>query len=69
MRGYKDTRLPMVINIIAFWVLAFPLAYLATVTYELAPAYTWGAFVVGLGAAAILLSWRYARLSRNYLGT
>ena len=47
--------------------LAFPLAYLATVAYRLAPAYTWAAFVVGLGAAAILLSWRYARLSRNYL--
>jgi MATE family multidrug resistance protein len=67
LRGYKDTRLPMIINIIAYWVLAFPLAYLATVTYKLAPAYTWGAFVVGLGASAILLSWRYARLSRNYL--
>ena len=67
LRGYKDTRLPMVINIIAYWVLAFPLAYLATVTYRLAPAYTWGAFVIGLGASAILLSWRYARVSRGYL--
>jgi MATE family multidrug resistance protein len=67
LRGFKDTRLPMVINIIAYWVLAFPLAYLATVTYRLAPAYTWAAFVVGLGAAAILLSWRYVRLSRRYL--
>ena len=67
LRGFKDTRMPMVINIIAYWVLAFPLAYVATVTYRLAPAYTWAAFVVGLGAAAILLSWRYARLSRNYL--
>jgi MATE family multidrug resistance protein len=67
LRGYKDTRVPMVINIVAYWVLAFPLAYLATVTWQLAPAYTWGAFVVGLGASAILLSWRYARLSRNFL--
>jgi MATE family multidrug resistance protein len=67
LRGYKDTRLPMVINIIAYWVLAFPLAYLATVTYKLAPAYTWGAFVIGLGASAILLAWRYARVSRSYL--
>jgi MATE family multidrug resistance protein len=67
LRGYKDTRVPMVINIVAYWVLAFPLAYLATVTWQLEPAYTWGAFVVGLGASAILLSWRYARLSRNFL--
>ncbi len=67
LRGYKDTRVPMIINIVAYWILAFPLAYLATVTYKLAPAYTWGAFVVGLGASAILLSWRYARLSRREL--
>ena len=46
LRGYKDTRIPMIINIIAYWVLAFPLAYLATVTYQMPPAYTWGAFVV-----------------------
>ncbi len=57
----------MVINIVAYWVLAFPLAYLATVTYRLAPAYTWGGFVIGLSAAAILLTWRYARVSRDYL--
>jgi MATE family multidrug resistance protein len=67
LRGFKDTRMPMLINIVAYWVLAFPLAYLATVTYRLAPAYTWAAFVVGLGAAAILLSWRYVRLSRKYV--
>jgi len=67
LRGYKDTRFPMAINIFAYWVVAFPMAYLATVTYQLAPAHIWGAFVIGLGASAILLSWRYARLSRGYL--
>ncbi len=67
LRGYKDTRVPMFINIVAYWVIAFPLAYLATVTYRLAPAYTWGGFVVGLSVAAVLLTWRYARVSRKYL--
>ena len=67
LRGYKDTRMPMAINIVAYWVLAFPLAYLATVTYRLAPAYTWGGFVLGLSVAAVLLTWRYARVSRKYL--
>jgi MATE family multidrug resistance protein len=67
LRGYKDTRIPMLINIVAYWVLAFPLAYLATVTYKLAPAYTWGGFVIGLGTAALLLTWRYSRVSKNYL--
>jgi MATE family multidrug resistance protein len=67
LRGYKDTRLPMVINIFSYWVLAFPLAYLAAVTYKLAPVYTWSAFIVGLSAAALLLAWRYMRLSSAQL--
>jgi MATE family multidrug resistance protein len=67
LRGYKDTRLPMLINTFAYWVLAFPLAYLAAVTYELPPNYIWGGFVVGLSCAAILLAFRYARVSRRAL--
>ena len=57
----------MVINIFAFWVLAFPLAYMAAVTYEAAPVYTWVAFIVGLSVAAALLTWRFVRLSRAQL--
>ena len=67
LRGYKDTRLPMAINIFAYWVLAFPLAYLAAVTYKLPPSYVWGGFVIGLSVAAVLLTWRYAKLSRAML--
>ena len=63
LRGYKDTRLPMLINTFAYWVLAFPLAYMAAVTYRLSPHYVWGGFVMGLSVAAILLTWRYTRLS------
>ena len=69
LRGYKDTSVPMAINIFAFWVLAFPLAYLAAITYQAAPNYVWGGFIVGLGVAASLLTWRYNRLSRRSLGT
>lgn len=64
LRGYKDTRVPMVVNTFAYWVLAFPLAFLAAITFKAPPNYIWGGFVVGLGTAAILLTWRYSRLSR-----
>ena len=63
LRGYKDTSVPMAVNLFAFWVLAFPLAYLAAITYQAPPNYIWAGFVVGLGVAAILLTWRYHRLS------
>jgi MATE family multidrug resistance protein len=69
LRGYKDTRMPMVINMIAFWVLAFPLAYMATITYAAPPRYIWGAFVIGLSASAIMLSLRYQVISKRFLSS
>jgi len=67
LRGYKDTRFPMAINMFAYWVLAFPLAFLAAITFKAPPNYVWAGFVVGLGTAAILLTWRYNRLSKHGL--
>ena len=67
LRGFKDTRIPMGINIFAYWVVAFPLAYLAAVTYKSPPSYVWGGFVAGLSLAAALLTWRFARVSRDEL--
>jgi MATE family multidrug resistance protein len=67
LRGYKDTRLPMVINTFSYWVLAFPLAYLAAVTYRAPPQYIWGGFVIGLTVAASMLTLRYRAISRNVL--
>ena len=64
LRGYKDTKFPMIINTFAFWVLAFPLAYLAAVTFRSPPSYVWGGFIIGLTTAAILLTWRYYRVTK-----
>lgn len=65
LRGYKDTRMPMVINVFSFWAVGFPLAYLAAITYQMPPNYVWGGFVGGLSMAAVLLTWRYLRLSKR----
>jgi len=64
LRAYKDTRVPMAIGVFAYWVLAFPLAYLAAIVYKAPPSYAWAGFVVGLGVAAILLLWRFVRISK-----
>ncbi len=69
LRGYKDTRVPMMINIVSYWVIAFPLAFLAAVTFVMPPNYIWAGFVVGLTIAAVLLTWRYGRLSGHALRT
>ncbi|MDZ7644261.1 MAG: MATE family efflux transporter [Woeseiaceae bacterium] len=67
LRGYKDTRTPMAINVFSYWVLAFPLAYVAAITLQAPPAWVWGGFVLGLTVAAVLLSVRYNRVSGQAL--
>lgn len=67
LRGYKDTRVPMVINMFSYWVLAFPLAYAAAIPLQMAPMYIWAGFVLGLTVAAVLLSVRYHRVSARSL--
>jgi len=67
LRGFKDTRVPMVINMFSYWVLAFPLSYLAAVTFQSPPSYIWAGFVIGLSVAAALLTVRFNRASRAEL--
>jgi len=67
LRGYKDTRMPMVINTFSYWVLGFPLAYMAAITFQAPPAYIWAGFVLGLTVAAVLLTARFNSLSRRML--
>lgn len=67
LRGYKDTRIPMLINVFAFWMLAFPLAYIAAIVVKAPPNYIWGGFVVGLSVAAVLLTLRYKSISATEL--
>jgi len=69
LRGYKDTRMPMMINTFSYWVLGFPLAYMATVTYRSPPSYIWGGFVIGLTVAALLLTLRFDKISKRMLQT
>ena len=47
--------------------MAFPIAFLAAVTWRLPPSYIWGGFVIGLSIAAVLLLWRLARISRQVI--
>jgi MATE family, multidrug efflux pump len=65
LRGYKDTRMPMLINTFSYWALGFPLAYVAAITFQAPPAYIWAGFVLGLSVAAVLLTVRFHLLSKR----
>ncbi|WP_349305015.1 MATE family efflux transporter [Marivita sp. GX14005] len=61
LRGVQDTRVPMWIAAVSYWVLGLPAAYLLGFTFGLGGAGVWGGLVVGLAAAAVLLNHRFWR--------
>ncbi|MGH8495537.1 MAG: MATE family efflux transporter [Gammaproteobacteria bacterium] len=63
LRGYKDTRVPMVLNFFSYWLVGFPLAWYLGLTARLGPQAVWIGLVAGLSVAAVLLTWRYNRIS------
>jgi len=62
LRGYKDTRIPMIIMLFSFWVVGMPLGYVLAFTSVLVPAMGAAGFWVGLTggliSASVLMGWR-----------
>lgn len=62
LRGMKDTAIPMLITVIAYWMIGLPLGYALGLTDWILPAMEargfWFGLVVSLTAAAIMLCWR-----------
>ena len=65
LRGFKDTRIPLVFNLFAYWVIGFTLAYREAIGLEPTPHGIWVGFVFGLTVSAILLMARYAFMTRR----
>lgn len=65
LRGAADTRAPMIINVLGFWLLGMPASLLLGFRLGLGPHGLWWGLVVGLAAVAILLlarvAWRLRR--------
>jgi len=78
IRGYKVTRQPMQIQLLAFWVFALPLGCVLGLApswlpfspaQPMAAAGFWIGLVVGLTIAAVLLTWSMHRLTTSRLQT
>ncbi|MFT5141116.1 MAG: MATE family multidrug resistance protein [Lysobacterales bacterium] len=63
LRGLKDTKMPMVYNIISYWIIGLSLGYYLTFTREFGPAGMWIGMIAGLTAGAILMGSRFFRRS------
>jgi len=59
----QDTRWPMLIVLVAYWLIAFPLGWLLGVYWGWGPNGPWIGLIVGLTVAAFLLNWRFWRIS------
>lgn len=58
LRGFADTGVPFLIGILAYWVVALPVSYLAAFHFDLGARGIWVGFVVGLAVAATALAAR-----------
>lgn len=65
LRGMKDTRVPMIYTVIAYWAVGMSLGYWLTFERELGPSGMWIGLIAGLTVAAGLLGGRYLRISRR----
>jgi multidrug resistance protein, MATE family len=69
LRGLKDTRVPMLYNLVAYWVVGMTLGYYLTFEVKLGPAGMWIGMIAGLTTAAILLSTRFLRKTTRLIKT
>jgi multidrug resistance protein, MATE family len=65
LRGFKDVRVPMLLNLLSYWGIGFPLAYGLGIAKGLGPVYVWVGLIAGLTVCAVLLNVRYAVISRR----
>jgi len=65
LRGMKDTKIPMVLALIAYWPIGFACAWLFAFPLGFGAKGVWFGFVLGLAAAAAFLCGRFWLLVRD----
>lgn len=66
LRGLKDAQMPMLITGVSYWVIGFPVCYILAFHAGLGGVGIWWGYVISLGAAAVLLTWRFWRLAHGF---
>jgi len=67
LRGYKDTRMPMLYMVISFWVVGMTLGYNLTFGQGMGPAGMWIGMIAGLTIAAGLMLMRVGHTSKRFI--
>lgn len=64
LRGAKDTRGPMIVTVVAYWLVGLPFGYWLCFYRDLGPRGLWFGIVGGLSVAGALLALRFHHLTR-----
>lgn len=65
LRGYKDTRKPMLYMVISFWIVGMTLGYNLTFNRGMGPAGMWIGMIAGLTIASALMLRRFQHTSKK----
>jgi MATE family multidrug resistance protein len=65
LRGVADTRAPMIVNVLGFWLIGLPIALWLGFRTDAGPVGLWWGLVAGLAAVAVFL---LARIRRRFGG-
>ncbi|WP_341895562.1 MATE family efflux transporter [Ferrovibrio terrae] len=65
LRGLKDTAVPMVITLVGYWLIGFPVAIWFGFYTPLRGIGVWAGLVVGLAVVAALLLWRFYAMTHR----
>ncbi|HEY9297870.1 MAG TPA: MATE family efflux transporter [Phormidium sp.] len=60
LRGLKDTRVPMLIGIFAYWGIGFTSGYLLGLRLGFGGVGLWWGLAIGLAVASVVLTWRFS---------
>jgi MATE family multidrug resistance protein len=66
LRAITDVKVPAVITLLAYWVIALPLGYVIGIRGPLGAVGVWIGIAGGLAFAAVFLTVRFARMTRAY---
>ena len=67
LKGMQDVKIPTAITFVAYWIISFPICYLAGITFGYGSEGIWLGFLVGLGASAGMLLWRFNLVTKRQL--
>lgn len=65
LRGLKDTKIPMFVNLIAYWIVGLPLGYTLGIYMVMGPKGLWIGLIAGLTIAGILHNLRFHILTKK----